>query len=68
MIAGLIIGFLVGLGCGIATVEFREARRQRETAEQMDARLVKELNYYRNLSESLMQDVKFLKTRTGDHD
>jgi len=33
----------------------------RVTAEQMDARLVKELNYYRNLSESLRQDVKFLK-------
>ena len=68
MIAGLIIGFLFGLGFGIAVVEFREARHLRETADQMDVRLVKELNYYRNLSESLAQDVKFLKTRTGDHD
>ena len=57
----LIIGFLVGLGSGIAIVEIREARQVRETAEQMDERLVKELNYYRNLSESLSQDIKFLK-------
>jgi len=57
----LIIGFLVGLGSGIAIVEIREAKQVRETAEQMDARLVKELNYYRNLSESLTQDIKFLK-------
>jgi len=64
MIAGLIIGFLVGLGVGIAIVEFREARRQRETAEQMDARLVKELNYYRNLSQSLQQDIDYLKNKS----
>ena len=57
----LIIGFLVGLGSGIAIVEIREAKQVRETAEQMDERLVKELNYYRNLSESLSQDIKFLK-------
>jgi len=57
----LIIGFLVGLGAGIAIVEIREAKQARETADQMDARLVKELNYYRNLSESLTQDIKFLK-------
>ena len=57
----LIIGFLVGLGSGIAIVEIREAKQVRETAEQMDERLVKELNYYRNLSESLTQDIKFLK-------
>jgi uncharacterized membrane-anchored protein YhcB (DUF1043 family) len=64
MIAGLIIGFLVGLGVGIAIVEFREARRQRETADQMDARLVKELNYYRNLSQSLQQDIDYLKNKS----
>jgi len=64
MITGLIIGFLVGLGVGIATVEFREARRQHETAEQMDARLVKELNYYRNLSQSLQQDIDYLKNKS----
>jgi uncharacterized membrane-anchored protein YhcB (DUF1043 family) len=64
MITGLIIGFLVGLGVGIAIVEFREARRQRETAEQMDARLVKELNYYRNLSQSLQQDIDYLKNKS----
>jgi hypothetical protein len=57
----LIIGFLVGLGAGIAIVEILETKQVRETAEQMDARLVKELNYYRNLSESLTQDIKFLK-------
>jgi hypothetical protein len=57
----LLIGFLVGLGAGIATVEILEAKQVRETADQMDARLVKELNYYRNLSESLTQDIKFLK-------
>jgi len=64
MIAGLIIGFLVGLGVGIAIVEFREARRQRETADQIDARLVKELNYYRNLSQSLQQDIDYLKNKS----
>jgi len=57
----LLIGFLVGLGAGIAIVEIRDAKQVRETADQMDARLVKELNYYRNLSESLSQDIKFLK-------
>jgi hypothetical protein len=57
----LIIGFLVGLGSGIAMVEILETKQVRETADQMDARLVKELNYYRNLSESLTQDIKFLK-------
>jgi len=57
----LLIGFLVGLGAGIAIVEIRDAKQVRETADQMDARLVKELNYYRNLSESLTQDIKFLK-------
>jgi len=61
MIAILIIGFLIGLGVGIAIVEFRDSKQQRETIDQMDARLIKELNYYRNLSESLTQDIKFLK-------
>ena len=63
MIAILIIGFLIGLGVGIAIVEFRDSKQQRETADQMDARLVKELNYYRNLSESLMQDIKLMRNK-----
>jgi hypothetical protein len=66
MITGLIIGFLVGLGLGIAMVEFKQVHRAHETAEQMDARVTRELNYYRNLSESLMQDVKFLRSQRHD--
>ena len=66
MITGLIIGFLAGLGVGIAIVELRDARHQRETADQMDARLVRELNYYRNLSESLLQDIKYLRSQPND--
>jgi len=61
MITGLTIGFLIGLGMGIAFIEFRQVRQAQETAEQMDTRLTRELNYYRNLSESLMQDIKQLK-------
>jgi len=66
MITGLIIRFLVGLGLGIAIVEFKQVRRAHETAEQIDARVTRELNYYRNLSESLMQDVKFLRSQRHD--
>ena len=65
MITGLIVGFLAGLGLGIAIVEFSQVKKANETAEQIDKRLKKELTYYRNLCDSLQQDIRYLKQTQG---
>ena len=61
MITGLIIGFLTGLGLGIAIVEFSQVKKANETAEQIDEKLRKDLTYYRNLCDSLQQDMSYYR-------
>jgi hypothetical protein len=58
-----IICFLFGIGVGIGIIEFRDQHKHEKTIEQIEQDLIKDLNYYKNLSESLMQDIKQLKSK-----
>jgi hypothetical protein len=58
-----VICFLFGIGVGIGIIEFRDQHKHEKTIEQIEQDLIKDLNYYKNLSESLMQDIKELKSK-----
>ncbi len=53
--AGLILGIIVGLNIG-------ESRNKR-TVEEVDLELRKDLERYRNMSSSLLEDVKYWRDR-----
>ncbi len=64
MLAGAIY-FGLGIFFGITIAYNRKDYRQQKTFEQVDAEVRGDLERYRNLSESLKEDVLFLKNRIG---
>jgi len=62
LIAAVAVGFILGL-------TYRQERlihKYYKTRDEIEQELYKELSYYRNLSESLKQDLHYLKTRQKD--
>ena len=62
LITALAVGFILGL-------TYRQERlihQYHKTRDEIEQELFKELSYYKNLSESLKQDLHELKTRKHD--
>ncbi|MGB8517308.1 MAG: hypothetical protein WCD45_05410 [Gallionella sp.] len=60
-----IIYFGVGIFFGFTVAYNRKDYRQEKTFEQVDEKVRNDLERYRNLSESLKEDIKFLKSRVS---
>jgi len=58
-----IVYFGIGILFGVVLAYNRKDFRQQQTFEQIDQEVRDNLERYKNLSESLKDDVKFLKTR-----
>lgn len=58
-----IVYFGIGICFGLAIAYNRRDFRQQRTFEQIDEEVRSDLERYKNLSESLKDDVRFLKTR-----
>ena len=58
-----VLYFGVGIFFGITIAYNRKDYRQEKTFEQVDEQVRNDLVRYKNLSESLKQDVRFLKNR-----
>jgi hypothetical protein len=58
-IACIVAGFLAGM----TYAQERDWQRYRRTRDEVKEEIAKEYDYYRNLSESLKQDLHELKTR-----
>ncbi|NNM80014.1 MAG: hypothetical protein HKM01_06130 [Gallionella sp.] len=60
-----IIYFGVGVFFGLTVAYNHKDYRQEKTFEQVDEKVRNDLERYRNLSESLKEDIKFLKSRVS---
>lgn len=59
----LVIVGALGIIVGMNIKQERLTDQYDKTLEQVDAKLRKDLQYYKNLSESLTQDVRFLREK-----
>lgn len=67
MLGSDIVWFFVGMSIGalggLNISEFLSQKRKQQTFEQVDEQVRKDLAHYRNLNESLLDDVKFWRSR-----
>jgi hypothetical protein len=61
-----LICFIAGVVIGMAIKQERALSEYNKTYDQLDEQLRKDLAYYRNLSDSLKQDVKHLRFKLAE--
>jgi hypothetical protein len=57
------VGMLVGYVISIAARDEEKEEKYRKTLEQVDAVIRKDLEYYKNLSSSLKEDVRYYREK-----
>ena len=63
-----VICLIAGIIIGVTIKNERDSSRYNKTVEQVDEQVRKDLAFYRNLSDSLKQDVSYLKFQLSRKD